>query len=236
MTLAEVRELVLAETGRLDTETKRVGNTTMLDFYINEASRYLDLRPEVDRVITNYRGVVQPGEMSPSLTLCRSVESVWRLSTDATWQQLCKMEMADLIRCYPKLEESDRGIPLYWTPHTLSKFGVTMSDEVGLRLFDTGYDLYGFSLLPPPSVNTILSVYGLFHAPLLVGGEDQNYWSANHPKLLSLAVGWCLESANRNREGMLDFEVAMSTYMTGIRFDKVSQDIAGGVRKDVYRI
>ena len=232
MNFGEVRELVLAETGRLDAETKRVGSTTLVDFYINQASRYLDLRPELDRDIVNYRGNIREAEVSPDLPLCRSIESVWRLSSADLWIQLEKVELTDLLTRYPKVENTDRSTPVVWTPHTLAKFGDTTDYTVGLKLFEAGIDLYGLTLMPPPSAEMTIGIFGLFFSEKLEQEADQNFWTANHPKLLSLAVGWCMESANRNREGMLDFEAAMSIYLTGIRFDKVEQDIAGGVKKE----
>ena len=225
MTLEEIRKLVILESGRIDLEQEasEVGGTLLIDIYINAASRWLDLQQDTHKDEANYRGVLRPGEISPKVPLCRSINSVWALGENNSLIQLTNVTLEEAIATYPRLERTDRSFPRIWTARQLDVYNAEggKGTEGLLAIFSDQPQYYGLSVLPPSSQELTLSVYGQFHSDTLTRPEDQNYWSANYPKILSLATQWSMEAANRNREGMADYESAIATYLLGIDRDDV---------------
>ncbi|MEM4345847.1 MAG: hypothetical protein QXI02_03015 [Candidatus Caldarchaeum sp.] len=63
---------------------------------------------------------------------------------------------------------------------------------------------------PPPQAGTVVEVYGSFWSEPLVEDGSENFWTISYPQVLMWAVMYLLEVQLRNREGQLDWDLAIS--------------------------
>jgi hypothetical protein len=73
------------------------------------------------------------------------------------------------------------------------------------------------------SEQTQLQVVGYFYQSPLVNDTDYNFWSTQHPWVLVLAAMRAMEVAQRNRDGVADWETAIRSEMLGLEYDYVEQ-------------
>ena len=204
MSFEQIKDLVLVESGRTDLTVKRVGTQTAIDFYVNEGSRWLDLQQEVR---PQYKSLtLEEGTIRLLIPLCRSVDSIYRIADDAM-VKLVRINIDEAISRFPKGGNSDHSTSVVWTDQAAWPAGTP--DPKSLPV----------TILPPPDSDLSLAVFGAFHSEELSDDDDTNYWVSNYPRLLALASLWTLESANRNREGMADYEASMAPYLRGIDVD-----------------
>ena len=62
---------------------------------------------------------------------------------------------------------------------------------------------------------------GYFNNAQLVNDTDENFWSVEHSWILVLAAMRSMEIAQRNREGVADWETAIRSEMLGLEYDLV---------------
>lgn len=227
MNLIELRQRFAGLSGRYDLLND--DPTKLLDFYINSGSEYLDKISEVQKsYATVYRYLTQ-GSWYVQFPYCRAVKEVWISSTTERWQ-LRKKNPQDLIAglMAEKVSGLDQGDPLYFSPHVTRVSG---TPPVGISSYiDTivsqGNLYNAILILPPPDVQLLVEVKGLFNSDLLVDDIDENFWSAVHPALLLKAALHELEVFSQNADKVAGWEKAMQTDLDGINKDLVEEDIA----------
>ena len=216
MNLAEIRSLVLLESGRLDLEDKLIGNQTsnitLLDFYINAGSRYLDLAQKSVFSKGEFETDLLTGEHFKNIPNLRVPETIWIKDLGSDRRELDKKTVESLSLLYPNLKDSENSTPCYWAIGPVNKNA-------------TRYDSVSVLILPPNVRNSRIFIRGFFWSETLRGVTDFNYWSQNFPDLLSLATQRAIEAANRNTEGIRDYEGAIEAILTKIDEDETRIEI-----------
>jgi len=80
-------------------------------------------------------------------------------------------------------------------------------------------------IYPPSEGTTKIELFGRMYSDDLDDDSDENYWTVHHPELLVLAVGYQLEAALRNTQGMTDFMNAMQPFIRGIQADTYEEEM-----------
>ena len=227
MTLEQLRDRLVRESGRLELDDEAPDGTKYADLHINAGSKYLDLIQEKSLEPGNFRGILHANEISPEIPRCRAIEEVYVLKENS-WVRIRKLQPAELVERYPQVDRTPVSFPLYWTPMKLSKVGTTAFPE-SFSLFNTSYQYYTLSLLPAAREESEMSVFGRFYSEDLIDDGDTNFWSTNHGELLLLASLRNVESFNRNQSGVRDYEQFMRPLLQGIVNSLAYQSIDGPV-------
>lgn len=204
------------------------------DFFINEGSRFLDRLDENQKSWASAFRFIDIGKYSASIQHCRAIKEVWAASTTARWQ-LEKKSLQELLNDYLLGTPAERtsGEPGYYSP-TLTRYipeDITSEDfESYLQWVEvpSGHaEEYNTILLSAPVDKKILiEVKGLFYSSKLVNDTDENYWSVNHSMLLYMAAMRYVEVANRNTQGVNDWERAITNDASKIGMDLVEELIS----------
>jgi len=230
MNLIEVRQQFRLMSGRYDL-VSALGADTGANFYINEGSRYLDRQNETQKSWGICYRFCDIGHQGVQFQSCRAIKEVWA-STILARRQLEKMNLQDLISIYMSELPSSRttGIPLYYSPaitRYIPENAVLADLESWVGFVDviTGsqHEYNSILLSSPPSEKISIEIKGLFYSIALVGDTDENYWSAVHPMLLIMATMRQVEVANRNTQGVNDWDNAINKDITQIGMDLVEE-------------
>lgn len=191
MNLLEIRKKFRELSGRYDLVNDDFSDNGA-DFFINEASRWLDKTTETSKSSASYMTIVEPSTWYINFPLCRAVKEVWFSTSVGRWQ-LTKKRYQDLLAGYFSAHPSvwQTGSPLHYapflsrqipedlTPAQIAEFaaftGVIESD---------GHDFNIILLSVPIEEQAMVEIYGLFYSMALEEDESTNYWSTVHPLLL----------------------------------------------------
>ena len=205
------------------------------DFFINEGRKYLDRLDETQKSWASCFRILSPGRFSVSFLHCRAIKEIWVANADVGRWQLEKVKLQDLIEGYLTGLPSSRttGTPLYYSP-CLTRYipeDATVEDiEAFVGFLETkSGDAHGYNsnlVNVPTDLRLMIDVRGLFYSSELVEDADFNYWSSVHPMLLYMAAMRYVEVANRNTQGVKDWNNAIATDMQQLGFDLVEELIA----------
>ena len=204
------------------------------DFFINSGRKFLDRLDETQKSWGSCFRFILTDFYSASVPECRAIKEVWAATTIARWQ-LIKMDLNDLINDYLLGEPDARtsGVPLYYTP-TITRHipqDATPADfEAFLGFVEVPTeDVHNYNTIllnVPTSEKIMVEVKGLYYSFELSDDTDENYWSSQHPMLLYMAAMRYAEVANRNTQGVKDWETAIGTEMRQLGMDLVEELIS----------
>lgn len=203
-------------------------------FFINEGRKYLDRLHETQKSWASCYRFLNIGSYVVTFPYCRAIKEVWGATTLAKWQ-LEKKNIQDLINGYLLDIPSERstGLPLYYSPcitrHSPENIpAASFESFVGWVDVPAGnaqeYNSILFSI--PTSEKLTITINGLFYSAELVNDLDVNYWSVAHPMLLYMAAMRQIEVANRNTQGVKDWEASIEVDTRTLGFDLVEEIIA----------
>lgn len=214
MNLAEIRKMFIKLSGRYDLVLPD-GSDDGADFFIHEGQRF------VERLAESYGsgGMVSVpfsvGDYSNAIN-ARVIEGVMAVSADGERWPLEKVLFKDLNNMYTtNAENVTKSVPVYYAP-----VPAQISDSVSDGVYNA------LMIFPPTDSELTVEVYGKIYADVLVDDSDSNYWSENHSMILILSALRYVEVINRNREGVKDYETAITNELTLVEKDFVEQEVA----------
>lgn len=231
MTLKEIRERFVQESGRLDLVNDD-GSDNGADFYINNGQRHLDRLTQFRKAgAVNYQ-ILRPNDYLFYVKDCRAVHSVSYIAHsdyqnpysthERSWRTLPPWTIEQARAAFPHsftrmLEYRDKPImyclfDVRGTQDTMRandfQFFESMSDLAGLVMAQY-YDKVGILLLPITRNAIQVEVRGLFYCPKLINDDDTSYWTTEEPGLLLQAALREMEVFHRNTQGVKDWDRAI---------------------------
>ena len=217
--------------GRFDLVTD-TGIDTGAGFFINEGRKFLDRLDETQKSLATCFRFLNVGSHSVQFPYCRAVKEVWVANPNHRWS-LGKIDIQENIRGH-MLSQHKSGCPNYYSP-CITRY---IPENQPANLFESflGYvDIpagnaheYNTILVNAPTSEKLsVQINGLFYSAELVNDTDENYWSAAHPMLLYMAAMRLIEIANRNTQGVKDWEGSIGADVKTLGFDLIEEDIAG---------
>lgn len=195
MNLQEIRRKFRDLSGRFDLVNDDFSDNGA-DFFINEASKWLDKTAETTKTWASYKEIITAGTWNVQFPSCRAIKEVWLATDEGRWQ-LEKRRLQDILEgyYYATPAEIDTGTSLYYAP-TVTRHIPEDITAVTLATFEpyvevltpTGYTYNAILLSVPVDRDTLVDVKGLFHSVALSDDDDENYWSVVHPLLLIQAA------------------------------------------------
>ena len=238
MTHKQIRQQFREMSGRYEL-VDEAGGDRGADFYINAGQRFLDGLETVKKAEARVFRLLAANHYGVQFQYSRAIKEVWAASVGTSgmsrWQ-LTKMDIQELRAIYASLpSDIDSGDPLYYTPAVLRLAPGTPLTEIQSLEGFLGYadvsinrqqEYNGVIVMPPPSVQTMIEVWGLFYSEPLVADEDESYWSTVHPELLLMASMRTLEEFYRNSQGVNDWTNAIKQRIVLLGMDTVEEDIS----------
>lgn len=232
MNLSQITHLFRSLSGRHDIADADAGQ--MVTFLINEGSRFLDRLNETQKSWASCFRWVDEGYFSAQIPYCRAIKEVWAHNSEERWQ-LEKKSLQDLISGYMTDLPSDRdsGTTLYYSP-MITRYipeDATLDDFEAFAGFvdvlaGDAYEYNGILIAPPPDERIGLDIRGLYYSARLEDEIDENYWSAAHPLLLTMATMHQLEVVNLNSAKVTSLEKSIKEQMITLGMDLVEELIA----------
>lgn len=216
--------------GRFDLVTD-AGVDTGAGFFLNEGRKFLDRLDETQKSWGTAFRYLDIGFYSVQFSYCRAIKEVWAATTVAKWQ-LEKKNIQDLINGYMLDNPSSRstGTPQYYAPcitRPVPENQPMNSFESFLGWIDVplgnAHEYNAILVNVPTSEKLTILINGLFYSAELVNDTDENYWSAAHPMLLYMAAMRQVEVANRNTQGVNDWEKSITNDTRTLGFDLVEE-------------
>ena len=235
MNLLQMRTKFRSLSGRFDLVNEDFSDNGA-DFFINEGRKFLDRLDETQKSWASVYRFIEINGSSAVFPYCRAIKEVWVANaSDGRWQ-LEKKNLQDLIEGYLTGLPSSRtsGDPLYYSP-CITRYIPEDADVTDLEAFigyvenPTGnaHEYNAILLNAPTNEKLMADIRGLFYSMELVDDADKNYWSAVHPMLLYMASMRYIEVANRNTQGVKDWEASIFYDMKQLGMDLVEEEIAG---------
>jgi len=195
MNLLEIRTKFRELSGRYDLVNDDFSDNGA-NFFINEASRWLDKTVETTKSWASYMTIIATDTWYVSFPEARAVKEVWISTVEGKWQ-LEKIRLQDLIASFFTENPSEwtSGTPEYYSPF-LSRYIpenispatlATFASYVGVITPVTN-DYNAVILSAPVDQETLVEIIGLFYSMALSADDDENYWSKMHPLLLIQAA------------------------------------------------
>lgn len=233
MNLVQIREKFREISGRYDLVNDDFSDNGA-DFYITEASKWLDRAIETTKSWGTYLISITAGTWFIKVPLSRAIKEVWITTAEGKWQ-LEKKRLQDIIsEYYTELPaEWTNGTPEYYSP-TISRYIPEDMSAATLATFATSVGVidqphleYDALIMSAPiDQAAVVEVHGLFYSFPLTSDEDENYWSNNHPLLLVQAAVRQTFIASGNKPMMDIFDRGIDGDLTRLDKELVEQIIA----------
>lgn len=203
-------------------------------FFLNEGRKFLDKLDETKQSLGTCFRILEAGQFSTYIPQCRAIRKVYCATSEGRYE-VYKRTYDELISNYISQIPADRGqgYPTTYAPCILRNIPdnatiASMEALIGFIDIPTSNDFDSNSIILscPVDQQVVLSITGLFYSAELVNDTDTNYWSVAHPMTLYAAAMRFVEVANRNTQGVKDWESAIATEMKMVGMDYVEEEIA----------
>lgn len=205
MTLDELRQQFYSVSGRLDLEIEDI------DKYINNGIRLLDTLQKNQKKPTRYVLNIDVGFNTLVLPAeCRSILSVSIATLDTEERvALTQVSLAELRELYNNSTNLDSCAPMVYSPISVDHYqpDSLTADQLGFFIkygdfvLNNPYAFTGLVLYPKVSKFTTVEIFGNFYSPKLTPTVERNWWTVNHPDLVSKAALFKLNSDYYNSPG-----------------------------------
>ena len=216
--------------GRFDLVTD-TGVDTGAGFFINEGRKFLDRLDENQKSWGTCFRFLETGLYSVQFPYCRAIKEVWAATPLQKWQ-MEKKNIQDLISGYMLDNPSARntGLPLYYAPCITRAIPENLPSSsfesfVGWVDIPSGnaHEYNAILTSVPTNEKLTILINGLFYSAELILDTDENYWSVAHPMLLYMAAMRQIEVANRNTQGVKDWEASIGADVKTLGYDLVEE-------------
>lgn len=255
--LSQIRQQLIKLSGRNDLNSlTTISNSDFKhegDFFIQEASKWLDLNVFIDRTRQHYCIDITSGV---SRLLIPDVEVIEKIYAQSSAEQIHEVQLKDYLWIRDNYRKSlssisnakpvycCRGIsdlgPNQYDLYAVAAEGHTVyTDQFTYNWGDTvfadestpgsvgRYRTSSLIFVPPPEKTYTISVIGKFYSKLLYEDTDENIWSARYSGLLLKASIYQIESWYRNSEGSNDLRRFIEDDRTGLHFKQTEQESYG---------
>jgi len=210
------------------------GSDNGADFYINDASRWLDKTVETQKTGASYMTIIEAGTWYIKFPQARAVKEVWVSTVEGKWQ-LTKKSIQDLMAEFfadPPAEWTN-GTPEYYcpaltrhipedvTPAKLAEFAA----YIGI-IPVMAHDYNAIILSTPVDQSTLVEVVGLFYSSEMSEDDDENFWAKTNPLLLIQSAIRQTYVVSGNKPHLEIMETGMAKDMVELDKDVVEQAIA----------
>jgi hypothetical protein len=229
MNLLELRQHIRQVSGRFDLVDED-GRDLGIDVHINNGSRYLDKKSQVTQSYATKYFLGQTGEFLFKMEDLRALKSVWAATETERWE-LSQVSFLGLRERYSTGVKQVTGQPMYYTPAILRNVPADLSEQdltsldwvvKYMEVMTTNSSAYNGLLVAPRLDRAyMIEVVGLFYNPKLVDNTDENFWSVQHPELLTMATLLQLEIVQRNSQGVKDWQYALQDHLVEVNMDLV---------------
>jgi hypothetical protein len=233
MNLLQVRQLFRNLSGRFDLVNVD-GSDNGANFFINEGRKFLDRLDETKKSWAAVFRYMETGFWSVQFPYCRAIKEVYAATSSERWQ-LEKVDLQDLMEGYLTGLPSSRttGTPTYFSPcigryipeQLPSNLAEAVTGWVDI-MSGNAHEWNAILVDVPASEKLTIQVHGLFYSMELVNDTDENYWSICNPMMLYMSAMRQIEVANRNTQGVKDWESAIRTEVSQLGMDLVEELIA----------
>lgn len=226
MSLLDIRKNIIKFSGRYDLVVNPSDCLldNGVDLFIRAASRVLDMDGDHDRALKYWTGNIGVDNCRITLFDCRMVFKVWWENSDGAWIELDPLGYDELIVDYTELDRTTSSTPLYWAREPIHRDARNQSTLPQMSAM-------GIIVMPPTDTDIAVRVYGKFYEKTLVNNTDVNYWSEEHPLLLTYAALREMETTYRNMQGAEDWEDRINKYLLSI-----DKDLAEAQDKDIMQM
>lgn len=226
MTLLEIRTKFIELSGRYDliTDTESYQDKGV-DFLIHSGQRWLDRTFEILKSTANYYATLATGAWYLLIPECRVIKEVWVTYTNGVIGELKSLSLERMRRCYTG-NQTTGGCPHFYAPcsiRTQPEVAGQLTVPPSTIVMEDNFPYNAIVFDVPAGEQVTAQVTGYFYQSQLVNDTDQNFWSTQHSWILVLAAMRAMEIAQRNREGVADWEAAIKSEMMGLEQDLVDQ-------------
>jgi hypothetical protein len=238
MTLLSTRDICLKRSGRYDLGTPTVGSTegvdNGMDWFINEAVKFLDKRISNDQSRHKRIGKLAVDDYLLVFRQARTIENVWLVDeSDGSTIELDRKTYEEIRNFYSeRISVVDSGTPEYWCPayikldpdltiDDLSDFTINSLDEY---VIDSTARANGIIIASPTDTEYTVEILGKFYSTVLENNRDENFWTESNEGLLVKATLYQIEVFHRNMAGARDFIDAIDSELIGVDMDDVMFD------------
>lgn len=204
-----------------------------LEYYINEAQRFLDRLCDHSKIGARYFLDLTSSQIFVPLFQCRSITKVF-VGDSEYRTELVRKDIHELREYYnePKANITAET-PAYWAPIWTRPVGrtITPSDYNQSWLMDdivtSNSEQYNGLIIWPPADSSstyTLEVWGKFYNERLLRLSDKSYWTEEHSMLLANAAMGRLEATYRNTEGLNDWLSSVNIDISEIIKDDVEDE------------
>lgn len=235
MNLLQIRTKFRQLSGRFDLVNEDFSDNGA-DFFINEGRKFLDRLDETQKSWASCFRSLSVGSFAVTFPYCRAVKEVWLSSSVEGRWQLDKESFQTLLVSYLADVPSTRstGTPYCYSP-CITRYipeNATVADINAIAGFveipaGNAHHYNAILLSSPVDQQLVVEIKGLFYSMELVEDTDANYWSEVHPMLLYMSAMRQIEIANRNTQGVKDWEASIGFEMKQIGMDLVEEEISG---------
>ena len=226
MNLLELRTKLIEMSGRYDliTDTESYQDKGA-NFLIAAGQRWLDRTFEILKSSANFYATLEIGSTYLLVPECRVIVHVWATYQNGAIDKLKALSLERMRHCFAPYTAT-AGCPHFYAPCAIrtqpeTPGQLTVPPSTLVLEDNFPYNAIVFSV--PFQEQVSLEVNGYFYHAQLVNDTDTNFWSTEHPFVLVLAALRSMEIAQRNREGVADWETAIRSEMLGLEYDFVDQ-------------
>jgi len=250
-TLTQIRQQFVKLSGRKDllndTAITSMYYQKEADFFIQEASKWLDNHVFIDRTRQHYSIDIASGNSRIIIPDVEVIEKVYAQKNNTQIHELEHKDYTWVRDRYRQLISSiSNNIPMYWSkgiaelgPNQDALTTANYTDQYTYEWGDTifsgetipgtvgRYRATSIVILPPVNQTYTITFVGSFYSKVLYEDTDENIWSSRYPGLLIKAALMQLEGFYRNFEGMKDWDAFLGSDIQGLHFKQAEQEIVG---------
>lgn len=222
MTLLEVREQFIKTSGRWDLVVDAAAedySDNGADFYLQAGQDWLDRRLPFAKDHAEVVVSLTAGDTQVSVPRARAIKQVWLNYASDDVRELLRCSVADLRREYgqsPPFSSVDRSAPVFYAPVVL-RSGSSPSTTT------EGYT--GIVVAPAATIDTTLTLRGMFLSEALDADAAVSFWTVVHPDILIQAAMLRMEELHRNSSGASDHRQALQQMISDIYADQVDSEL-----------
>lgn len=233
MDLSEIRAWAVTDSGRYDLVNADDSDNGM-DRIIRAASRWLDRKTEVFHQVARVYRTLVAGEFYAQFQEARTITQVAVHTSTKMKGYLEKVPLDELKsedHFVDPFGSVTAGAPTLFAPVYLRAADTEASDYAGYADWINtiaDHNTYNAIIVAPTTDQEyLIEIWGKFFSETLSVDADTNYWSVREPFVLVLATLRQLEVLHRNRQGVMDWEIAIQSELYGMESDFVEDSITG---------
>ena len=243
MDYVDIRSKFVELSGHIDL-IKDTKEDNGADFFLNAGQRYLDRLMDTGKMKARYPLIIHADTLLVYTVGLRAVQSVWLFNATSRYE-LKRLGLQEFHDNWSWTDITTNRRCEYYVPASFRPFPdtLTTAQVAGmygidtLLLDNTHYQYNGVILVPPPSEEFTLEIFGLFYSPKLsatlagnVWTQTKSYWTEVEPDVLIDAAVYKCHAKYLNTSGAADYKAQIAEDLLGLDHDAVEEDLASGLQ------